>query len=238
MTGYNYAKFSAEHYDLVTFRGPEPGHKAPDVPVETLDGKTRSILDFDGPFLVLELGSITCPLFQSRRGAMGALVRAYPQLSFAVLYVREAHPGANIPAHQSHEDKLNSARRLRDQDGEGRQILIDDLAGTAHQAFGGYPNALFIINRNGCVVYRSAWNNPSATRRVLKNLLNGRSVRSESLFRPPLPPVARKTLKMAGRGAGRDFFASLASLIWNNLIRRNLSLLLRRRRAVAPDVRC
>ena len=232
MDRYNYQNFSADQYDLVNLRGPEIGQKAPAVEVMTLDGKRRSILEFEGVFLVLELGSITCPLYQSRRRKMAALVRVFPQAHFAVLYVREAHPGARVPAHDGQADKLNWARQLRDRDGEGREILVDDLEGRAHRAFGSFPNAVFIINRNGCVVYRSAWNNPSATRRALKRLFAGRPVRAEAAFLPARPPVALRTLKHAGKGAGLDFLRSFPSLVWNNLIRRNLRLLFGRGRGI------
>ena len=95
---YNYAKFQASDYDLAHFRGPLPGTKAPDATLDLASGGRSRLLDFDGTFLVLEMGSITCPLFQGRRPHMDRLDLQHPDISFAVLYVREAHPGASIPA--------------------------------------------------------------------------------------------------------------------------------------------
>ncbi|MFV2038110.1 MAG: deiodinase-like protein, partial [Paracoccaceae bacterium] len=229
MTDYNYENFSGDQYDLINFTGPEPGSRAPDATISDLAGKTRQLLDFEGQFLVLEMGSITCPLFQSRRSGMAALPGAFSQVSFGILYVREAHPGAKIGAHASPSDKTKQAQLLRDGDGEAREILIDDMQGSAHEAYGGYPNSLFIINRNGCIVYRSTWNNPRATRRALSRLLAGKPVRSEGLFLPAKPPVALHTLKQAGRGAGIDFLRSLPGMAWKNMIRRNFVILTGRR---------
>lgn len=36
---------------------------------------------------------------------MQSIQQDFPQISFAVLYVREAHPGETIPAHKNFEDK-------------------------------------------------------------------------------------------------------------------------------------
>lgn len=238
MTAYNYSGFSADEYNLNSFHGPIAGDKAPDFDVIDAQNEPRRILEFSGPFLVLELGSITCPLFQSRRNGMAALKTEFPDCAHAVLYVREAHPGQSIPAHGAMSDKIKSACTLRDADKEPRDILIDDLKGTAHAAYGGYPNAVFIINRSGCVVYRSAWNNVAATRRALKRALAGKSIRSEGLFFPAKPPVALHTLRQAGPGAGMDFLKSLPTLVWKNLIRRNIMILIGRQGAIKPDTGC
>jgi len=127
---------------------------------------------------------------------------------------------------------------LRDGDKEGREIVIDGMNGKIHAAYGGFPNAMFIINAQGCVVYQSPWNNPRSTRRAIKKLLAGKPVRSGGYFLPASPPVAAHTLRQAGRGAAWDFFSSLPGLIRDNLIRYNLSLLLRRDQAFDPNTSC
>ncbi len=225
MSGYNYDQFSTGDYDFDTVIGPLVGEKAPDFELTTIDGDIRSLLAFDGAFLVLEMGSITCPLFQSRRPAMEALDRVVEGVSTAVLYVREAHPGADIPSHKDFEDKRACASRLRTGDGETRVVFVDGFDGRAHRAYGSMPNAVFIINRNGCVVFRSDWNNPSATRKALIALMAGQEVRVKSYFRPAAPAVALRTLGQAGKGSAADFFKGLPRLIWTNVVKRNLRIL-------------
>jgi hypothetical protein len=39
-----------------------------------------------------------------------------------------------VPHHDSYERKLDCAKLLRDEAGIGRDILVDDLAGTVHRA--------------------------------------------------------------------------------------------------------
>lgn len=234
---YNYSEFNAKDYDLVNFRGPLPGMPAPDFKLTRVDGNDDRLLNFEGAFLVLEMGSLTCPLFQGRRRTMTNLHQEHPDISFAVLYVREAHPGANIPAHGSDDDKQSCATRLAS-DGEPRRILVDDLDGTAHQAYGGYPNSVFIINRNGCVVYASDWNNPTTTSRALTLLKGGKPANLKAWFKPVPPSVSLKTLRAGGAGSMPDFLRSLPSLIWNNLVLRNIRLLRGKSIKVAPDTVC
>lgn len=234
---YNYGQFNTKDYDLVNFRGPMPGMPAPDIQLPCTDGGRASLLDFEGRFLVLEMGSLTCPLFQGRRATMDSLHRNHPDVSFAVLYVREAHPGSAIPAHRTDEDKQACAIRLQS-DGENRRILIDDVNGTAHKAYGGYPNSVFIINRNGCVVYASDWNNPSTTGRALRQLKDGKAVRLKAWFKPVPPSVSWRVLNAGGKGAMSDFLRGLPHLIWNNLVLRNIRLLRGKAPDISPDTNC
>ena len=238
MADYNYDEFSTDDYDFNNIVGPKVGEKAPDFELETVDGNTRSLLQFDGDFLVLEMGSITCPLFQSRRKIMETLDKKIDGVNSAVLYVREAHPGAEIPGHKNFGDKLACAARLKVADGETRTVFVDSFDGHAHRAYGSMPNAVFIINRHGCVVFRSDWNNPSATRAALLALKAGKDVRVKSYFRPAVPSVALRTFGQAGKGSAADFFKGLPKLIWANIIKRNLRLVFNRPVTASRDTVC
>ena len=152
-----------------------------------------------------------------------------PNVSHAVLYVREAHPGSLIPPHQSFEEKRKQAQALKEDDGEERLILIDGLDGVAHKAYGSLPNSVYIINKNGLVVYRAEWNNARATQQALKALLEGKAPNPESYFTPATPPVLMKTLKRAGKEAVAEFLIALPKLLWDHLIKKNLELLFNKR---------
>lgn len=225
MASYNYDGFSTADYDFDAQIGPRAGDKAPDFTLTTPDGDQRRLLEFEGDFLVLEMGSITCPLFQSRRPIMERLDTAFPSVSTAVLYVREAHPGADVPSHKDFAQKSACAARLQVEDGEHRTIFVDAFDGRAHRAYGQMPNSVYIIDQTGCVRFHSKWNNPSATRRALQALTTGQPASIRSFFRPARPDVVFKTLGRAGRGSALDFFKGLPMLIWTNLIKRNLRIL-------------
>jgi hypothetical protein len=73
------------------------------------------------------------------------------------VYVREAHPGERVSHHDTFETKLANARLLRDEAGIRPPILVDDLDGTAHCAYGLLPNMTWVIGRGGRVIYKSEW---------------------------------------------------------------------------------
>lgn len=73
------------------------------------------------------------------------------------VYTREAHPGESVPHHDSLERKLAHARLLRDEVGIRRTILVDDLAGTGHRAYGSLPNMTWVVGRGGRLLYKANW---------------------------------------------------------------------------------
>ena len=73
------------------------------------------------------------------------------------IYTREAHPGEHVGHHATFEDKLANARLLRDEVGIRRRILVDDLGGTLHRAYGILPNMTWVIGRGGRILYKADW---------------------------------------------------------------------------------
>ena len=95
------------------------------------------------------------------------------------LYVREAHPGEVHGEHDSFERKLAHARAFRRRFGVERAILVDDLAGTAHRAFGALPNMTYLVSSSHTVVFRSAWTDPPTVRAAIDYLLDAATRRRE-----------------------------------------------------------
>jgi hypothetical protein len=81
----------------------------------------------------------------------------HPDSGWYFVYTREAHPGELLGAHTSFEDKLAAARRLRDELGITRPILVDDLEGTVHRAYGLLPNMSWVLDRGGTILYKAMW---------------------------------------------------------------------------------
>lgn len=52
---------------------------------------------------------------------------------------------------------MANARLLRDEIGIRRPILVDDLGGTAHHAYGLLPNMNWVVGRGGRIVYKADW---------------------------------------------------------------------------------
>jgi hypothetical protein len=98
-------------------------------------------------------------------------------VSSVFIYTREAHPGENYRHHGSMDDKRRNARAFREHSKIRRRILLDDLAGTAHRAYGLLPNMTWIIGRGGFIHYKSAWTSPSDVDDALEAVLDFRTNR-------------------------------------------------------------
>jgi len=166
---YNYRHFGPEYYDFRTFDGPEPGDDAPDFEAVTLEGETVEFSEFKGSWVVLETGSITCPITDSKVHVMDELQKQFEDVEFMLLYTREAHPGEHYDAHDSFEDKLERARTFAAEYDVERTVLVDDVEGTAHRKYGGMPNSVHVVNPDGVVVMRGDWNDVQTVKRVLEN---------------------------------------------------------------------
>jgi hypothetical protein len=132
------------------------------------------------------------------------------------LYTREAHPGENYRHHSTIADKRHHARAFRRHNDIERQILLDDVVGTAHRAYGGLPNMTWIIGRGGVIYYKAAWTDAADIEKVLVETLDALERRKSQ----PIAPfhterlswrsrdmeAFRRQLEIAGPQAVSDFF--------------------------------
>lgn len=51
---------------------------------------------------------------------------------------------------------------MRDEIGISRPILVDDLEGTVHRAYGGLPNMTWVLARGGTILYKAMWTSAAA----------------------------------------------------------------------------
>lgn len=211
---YNHKNFRSEYYDTTLFPGPRAGEEAPDFTVYSMEGKTVRLSDFKGKWLVIETGAKTCPMYARNVPAGNALATQFPDIDFVVIYVREPHPGGNVTAHSSFEQKINNAKSLKSFLTENRRILVDNLEGAMHQKYGAMPNCIYVINPQGIVVFRSDWCVPEK----LSDVLNDREkYHSQEHYMvdelgPPPPLLALKILYNAGWSALFDFFRAIPKL--------------------------
>lgn len=154
---------------------------------------------------------------------MESLAREYTgKVDFYILYVREAHPAGNYPAHKNLSEKLHDAKDLKRLENVGaRTILVDDVQGTMHTDFGARPNSVYILGKDGVILFRADWSEPEQVKEQLNRLLanDGYAATLEAVnvsnnFTPPTPEVAEthvRVWKRAGLGAFIDFgFSSTA----------------------------
>lgn len=96
---------------------------------------------------------------------------------FLFVYTREAHPNDRYPGHSSFEQKKSVASEMAKQLGFARPMLVDDLEGTVHHAYGRLPNMTYIVNPGGTIIYRAAWTDPRTIRLALEQVLFERGER-------------------------------------------------------------
>lgn len=177
---YNYEQFTkttlAKDVALkqIFSGGPRPGDRAPDFEGRTLDGDQLRLKDFRGKKnVVLIFGSATCPMTAGSIGGINDLAERYQDedVEFLFVYVREAHPGDEIPAHQSLEGKIRAAEILRDEEKIEMPIIVDDERGTIHHKYGKTPNPCFLIDKSGRIAFRALWAQAKVLEEALDQLL-------------------------------------------------------------------
>ena len=214
---YNYKHFRASEYRFEEFIGPKAGEKAKNFEATTLDGKKVKLSDFFSKKIVLEIGSITCPIYQSKKPKMNKLAKKYNNFWFLLLYTREAHPGYKIPSHKSFKEKFLRAKQL-EKDNENRLILIDDLDGTAHKAYGSMPNSLYVIDTTSKILFRSDWNDVIATQDLLEKLEKGQDISGvKKRLRAGSIYEFFRTMHLAGLNAMIDYILAIPGLIHDSL---------------------
>ncbi len=189
-----------------------PGDLFPDFKVAPTDGDVIAKDHFVGkrPLLVV-CGSATCPMTAS---SVESLKRLHAQfgdrVTFVTLNVREAHPAENMPQPRIFEQKLEHARRLKQQFDIPWTVASDDIDGALHRALDTKPNAAYLMDVDGKLVFRSLWaGDEQALRSALQSVVDEQPlVASESTS--TIGPLVREighfheVLQRAGPQAMRD----------------------------------
>lgn len=101
--------------------------------------------------------------------------------------VRQAHPGPGAPAYRSVEEKLASARAYQWDEATPWTVLVDDLAGTVHQVYGGLSDPTYLIDADGRVAHYTMWTHVPTVHQAIAALVEqgGRGVVRGGLDRLP-----------------------------------------------------
>lgn len=160
------------------------GTVAPPFHLATPEGIDVSLARFKGRVVVLEFGSLTSPTFRDQAPAMERLNQRYDQrVFFLVVYTREAHPagqwdvarnqddGISIPQSKDMDERRNLADRARRGLDISAPVLVDTMDDAVSTAYGGFPDATFVIGRDGKIVGRQQWTDPSGLPRLIEAAL-------------------------------------------------------------------
>ena len=138
---------------------PRPGERMPQFDLPLADGGRIDARDFHGRKpLLLATGSLSCPMTASSNPILKEMYREFGQdVDFVMLMVREAHPGEYLEQPRSLEERRRHALALRDRDDLPFPLAIDDMDGSVHRAFDCKPNAVWVTDAGGTIIYRALW---------------------------------------------------------------------------------
>jgi len=194
---------------------------APEFEASTLDGKVVRLSEFRGKrHVVMMTGAVTSPMCAYEVPAFNQLRQEFDSrgVSFFLLYTRESHPAENYGAHKSLEQKIVYARDLQRLEDVRFPIIVDHLDGRIHRAYGAWPNALYVVHKDGRLVFRSNMANDRELRQFLDDLLATEKAAAEGKVthlqysERVLPQVAdqathRRVYQRAGPKAFEDYWA-------------------------------
>jgi len=157
------------------------GADAPPFLVRAPGGTPITLSSFKGHVLVLEFGSLSAPTFRDHVAAMERLAARYSyRASFLVIYTREAHPagdnwesdrnateGIAVDQPATMADRIDRAENAAHQLNITLTVAADSMDDAATTAYGGFPNATVVIGKEGRIIYRQQWTDPSGLPRVL-----------------------------------------------------------------------
>jgi peroxiredoxin len=144
----------------LSLAGTEVGKTAPNFSLPDTNGKTHSLADLKGKYVVLEWYQPDCPFVRKhyRSGNMQALQKEYTAKGVTWLSIDSSAPGeeGNYPA-----SKLNE---ISAQDSAARTALLLDPSGEVGRLYGAKTTPdMYVIDPSGILVYKGAIDNKRST---------------------------------------------------------------------------
>lgn len=202
-----------------------PGQSLGAHKVLTLEGERVGAAELiaDKPMLLV-MGSVSCPMTDASMPLVKALHGQFGnRVDFIMLNVREAHPGENIPQPKQTEEKLRHAKALRERYAIPFQVVSDDIDGRLHKALDSKPNAAFLFDRQGKLVFRALWvGDEKGVRQALEAASRGERPKERESERKLMPMAQgigsmRDVLERSGDRAVSDIWRAappMAALAW------------------------
>lgn len=152
----------------------EVGSPAPDFTLRTAEGNTLRLSDLRGRIAVFMFAAMTCPPARAQLPLWNRLRAEYADRGVAVfvVYSRERHPGEpgyrEFRHTRTDAEKQANARLFAEM--AQMPVAVDGINEAVLARYGKVPNAAFVIDCNGVLIYKSTWADAKAIRAVLDRL--------------------------------------------------------------------
>src|SRR4051812_43352378 len=93
------------------------------------------------------------------------------QVQFIDILVRQAHPGPGAQPYRDFQQKMRDAEAWVREEGLVYPVLVDDLEGTVHQAYGGLADPSYLIDSDGRVAFYNMWTHAPTLHRAIGELI-------------------------------------------------------------------
>jgi hypothetical protein len=164
----------------LTQTGPEAGSPAPNIQILEANSREFNPSIYKGRVVVLEFGSMSCPVFRSHVQDMEKLKlveggRAF----FLIVYTREAFPAGdkNVERNRQEGISVTDASTIDDRKAQALEtqqelritipMALDSMDDAVSNAFGGFPNGTVVIGKDGNIAARQQWTNPDTLRQAI-----------------------------------------------------------------------
>lgn len=160
---YNYGHFSrgtvfSDLKGSVQGSGIYPGYSAPDFELKDTDGRSIRLSEFEGKPMLIRFVSLSCPVTEGVTGPLKELYRYWGErVTFLDVFIRQAHPGVDVPVYRSYEQKFADAQRYRSIKEIPWHVLIDTIDGQVHQVYGGLPGSAYLVDTGGRIAFYALW---------------------------------------------------------------------------------
>jgi hypothetical protein len=93
------------------------------------------------------------------------------RVHFLEVVIRQAHPGPDEPPYRSFEEKFRDAEAYQRAERLPWTLLVDDLQGRVHQAYGGLADPTYLIGTDGRVAFYNMWTSVPRLYEAISTLL-------------------------------------------------------------------
>ncbi len=117
--------------------------------------------------------------------ALEKIAQKYDDVEVWHLYVREPHPQERkfkkYFSHKKYEDRVSYAQELRELFEIRSPIVLDGLDETIHLRYGNMPNAVYVVNKEGNIIYKANWTDSPVVDQVLEQLSSEEQAQEERI---------------------------------------------------------